>query len=458
MDRNEMDAVIGALKRINRCLDERFEKDADLYIAPEQVEDTKKIIYKGNYAKIAKACSPQLKLFSPRAMVNVLVKNAWLMRNTFYEKLRPVFEACEFSYLQSVMNDGVLDNKIDMPSSFRFWLISFYLNESTAQDCRQMLKQNAIFLNHPILKAICVKRALKDEPIDKRYRQFNDYVAANKSILTQSKIVAELFPHAEITDSIRALIFNEHLVQESPASNFWVNRLNADDIAFIMGKYKEYCRQNSSNARVCQDVLGRIYYSLGKKNFQEFATRFAAACACMDGEQKKYLAKSCMSRTQADSDESKILQDALNRYGIGNVEKGTLADVDKIIEILSSNSYRRALGYVALSFDKQYFSDCENTLNTIREEIDEDVFVEFCCALFQSSHWRLNYLLYAIDNLVPPNARKNNPNHPLVRRILNHIENKDLLRQAHPGALLDRVKLFVKDQDFALFGKLTFLK
>ena len=102
MDRNEMDAVIGALKRINRCLDERFEKDADLYIASEQVEDIKKIIYKGNYAKIAKECSPQLKIFSPRAMVNVLIKNAWLMRNTCYKKLRPVFESCEFFYLQSI--------------------------------------------------------------------------------------------------------------------------------------------------------------------------------------------------------------------------------------------------------------------------------------------------------------------------------------------------------------------
>ena len=65
MDRNEMEAVVGALKRINRCLDERFEKDADLYLAPEQVEEIKKLIYGGKYDKLVKECSQKKQVRNP---------------------------------------------------------------------------------------------------------------------------------------------------------------------------------------------------------------------------------------------------------------------------------------------------------------------------------------------------------------------------------------------------------
>lgn len=36
MDRTEIEAVVGALKRINRCLDERFEKDPTFILRPNK--------------------------------------------------------------------------------------------------------------------------------------------------------------------------------------------------------------------------------------------------------------------------------------------------------------------------------------------------------------------------------------------------------------------------------------
>lgn len=449
MDKIEMEAVVGALKRINRCLDERFEKDADLYLAPEQVEEIKKLIYSGKYDKLVKECSPVLKKFSPRVMVNVLVKNAWLMRNSKYETLRPIFDACEYNYFRKVMTD-VFENRIDMPTEFRFWLIANCLEKNSAADCRRMIAQKSIFLNHPTLKAICIRQILKDEPIDKRYRQFNDYVADSKNLLTQEDIVNSLFPSSNFTDAIRNLIFDEHIKQASAMSRFWVSKLEASDIPFIMGKFKEFCRQHSSHFTECADILGRLYL-ISKKNFSDFAERFAAACACMDGNQKAKLARSCLGRTS--TEDSKILQAALTKHGIGNVEKGELADTNKIIEILSGNFLSgRALGFLVASFDGKYRDDYENTLEQIRQKTSENNFVKFCCALFKFKYWQLTYLVYAIDKLIPAGADKNNP---LVKEILEHIRDKNILREFKFDKNIAHVIAFVKEKDYSLFEQLT---
>ena len=449
MDRTEMEAVVGALKRINRCLDERFEKDADLYLSPEQVEEIKKLIYGGKYDRLVKECSPVLKKFSPRVMVNVLVKNAWLMRNGKYEILRPIFDSCEYDYFRSVMTD-VFENRIDMPTRFRFWLIATCLEKNSAADCRQMLAKKLIFLNHPTLKAICIRQILKDEPINKRYRQFNDYVADSKSLLTQKDIVNSLFPSSDLTDAIRNLIFNEHIKQASDMNHFWVERLEAKDIPFVMDKFKEFCRQNSSHFKECADVLSRLY-PISKKNFSDFAERFAVACACMDGYQKANLAKSCLRRTN--SEETKILQAALSKHGIVNVEKGELADADKIIEILSENFVsERALRYLVASFDEKYRDDYENTLEKIRQKTSGERFGKFCCTLFKIKYWRLKYLVYVINKLVPAGANKNNS---LVKEILEHVHDKDILREFKFDKDIERVIAFVKEKDFSLFEQLT---
>lgn len=382
-------------------------------------------------------------------MVNVLVKNAWLMRNSKYETLRPIFDACECNYFRYVMTD-VFENRIDMPTGFRFWLIKICLEKNSTADCRQMLAKKSIFLNHPTLKAICIRQILKDEPIDKRYRQFNDYVADSKNLLTQKDIVNSLFPSSDLTDAIKNLIFNEHIKQASDMNRFWVDRLEAKDIPFVMDKFKEFCRQNSSHFKECADVLSRLY-PISKKNFSDFAERFTVACACMDGYQKANLAKSCLGHTT--SEETKTLQAALSKRGIVNVEKGELADADKIIEILSRNFLSgRALGYLVASFDTQYRDDYENTLEKIRQATSGERFGEFCCILFKIKYWRLNYLVYVIDKLIPVGANKNNP---LVKEILEHVRDKDILRKFKFNKDIERVIAFVKEKDYSLFEQLT---
>lgn len=448
MEKSEMEDVLDALSRINRSLDERFEKNADLYIAPDQVEHLKQLIYKGSYQLLVKEFN--LKKYSAKVLANVLIKNAWLMRYSRYDLLEPIFLNCDIRYLYSVMKDGVFDNKIDMPPEFRLQLITIFLEKGDSRMCRQMLEQKLSLLNHPQLKAICVKQALKDEPILIRYQLFNDYVNENKNVLTQESIVAQLFPAKDFTDDLLKHIFEEQIKSSTSMSRFWTNRLTVKNIPYIMEQFKKYCRLNSSNLSEVKDVLSRLY-PIAKNDFNTFADKFAEACTFMDGDKKAGLAESCISRI-SDGDNEQILKNALSQYGI-NAERGELADLEKIIEILNigGRRYSKAEGYLAVSFDKKYYSDCYNKLKEIYQEVPDSIFEEFCLKLVKSKSWHLKYLLYVIKELVPDDADKNDP---LVRQLLKHIQDKDILRKYRLDRNLRPIINFVREKDFDLFTKL----
>ncbi len=469
MNENEIEQLNNALKQINRCLDERFEENADLYIAPEQVENIKKLIYAGNYDRLVKECSPALKKYSPQVMANVLIKNAWLMKSSKYETLKPIFEECSYHDLNVIMEESVLENKIAMPSDFRLFLIEIYLNKVPAETCRQMLNQNMTFLNNMTLKALCLRQMLKAEPqITNRYKIFHKEVLTTPAISTQNKILAEVFPSAEINDDCIDLVFEDNIAVESPCTHFWIDILGAENVTCLMSKFKHYCRRNASNNQKCREVLGRLL-PIGKKNFQVFAAAFAEACQCMDGySNKKFLAEKCLTLTPKGTDEENILKTSLTMCGLDfdDMERGHLASIEEIKEAFGENFIRGGkYRYLVQSFDKQYRRIYKQKLDEIMSDIDDGAFdddetayahfEEFCCYLVERTDryhlQNLKYMLYVIDNLVEDDADKDDP---IVERLLKHIENNNLFVTCQKFKEIEKIKDFVHKKDFDLYCRL----
>ena len=452
MDKTEMESIVNALDRINRSLDERFEKNADLYIAPEQVEKLKRLIYLGNYQQIVKECT--LKKYSAEVLANVLVKNAWLMRRNSFALLQPIFEECNYDYLKSVMYDGVFDNKIDMPPQFRLQLIFTFLKKGDSAMCQKMLEQKLLFLNHPKLKAICLRQALKDEPITERYRRFNYYVEKNRNILTQESILAPLFPSEEFTDELRLEILKKHIINQASGSwHFWIMRFGKADIPFIMRVFKRFCRMHSSDLSACKKLIGALY-PLSRSDFKTFADKFADACTCMDGDDKKIrLAEGVLNRLEVGSSEETILQAALARRDIKGIARSSLADMDTISELLSQDStnyYKKAANWLATSFDNQYYNDCEDRLDELGQVVPQDRFEDFCLLLVKGKFSHLRYLIYAIEKLIPAVDE----NDALIRALLKHIEDKNILQRNIKDPNISKVVDFVRTNDFDLFCRL----
>ena len=272
------------------------------------------------------------------------------------------------------------------------------------------------------------------------------------NILTAAAIINELFPAEEFTDKLWAQIFEDHLKEHSPLWNFWINRMTAANIPFLMEQFKRYCRLNSSSLPACKNLFGRIYPT-AKDDFGTFADKFAEACACMDGFNKEKLARSFLNRVK--DEQENILREALSRHGIESGDKGKLTEESEITERLYQDNdflYNKEVSWPVASFDKKCSDDCENVLNRIRDEVsDENRFRNFCLVLAKSKFWKLRYLVYAIENLVPAAADKNNP---LVKELLTHIHDKDLLRKHKFDPNIKKVIDFVKTKDFDLFTRL----
>lgn len=458
MDNTEMDEIYKALERINKCLDERFEENAKFYIAPEQVEKLKKLIYLGNYPQLTKHCFV-LKTFSPEVMANVLIKNAWLMKkNPRYFLLKQIFETCDNRYLQSVMREGgVFENKLDMPSVFRLMLIEIFLNRADPLMCRQILSQNVRFLNRPRLCAACIVRAIKDESPVFRYALFKKYVKEKPGLLTEENILKTLFPPNDITDPLKEEFFKD-LGADFKFSKFLINRLSKDDAEYIFNAFYKFCRSNPTSTDKAREILPHLFslaHKDSEKNIRVLATYLAKSFSALDGRGKNLLAENALTKIK--SEEASFFIQEFAKYGI-NVQKRELADLEGIIEALNEDRITQGkYKFLAKSFKDQYSDDYLNRLEELRQQVYvADVFKEFCCYLVELTYFnhRINmrYLTYLIENLIETTDDKSNY---MVKRILKYIENNNIFNTCGNINGIDKVRAFVKEKDFELFSRLT---
>ena len=119
MDTEEQKALFDALQRVERSLDERFEKDVSLYIPVEAVEDIKEQLYKGNYDYINNLY--KARKYSAEILTNVVIKNAWLMPNKKYAALKSVINECNIILSSYIVLWCALRNQLpDESGQFHF--------------------------------------------------------------------------------------------------------------------------------------------------------------------------------------------------------------------------------------------------------------------------------------------------------------------------------------------------
>lgn len=77
MEKAEWDALQATLARVKKTMDQRFEKDAELYIDQPNIEWLKRKLREKNYELIKDRLTSGL---APEALTRVIVENAWLLR------------------------------------------------------------------------------------------------------------------------------------------------------------------------------------------------------------------------------------------------------------------------------------------------------------------------------------------------------------------------------------------
>lgn len=463
MDEKDVVALADAYGRINDSLNERFEQDIRLYIPMEGLENLKKMIYHGEYDKLVEKYT--LKKYSAEVLANVWIKNAWLMRKKASQKdMDTIFNNCDMSYLSHIMEESIFDNKIEMPRKFRSQLIISYLKRLDANACKAMLESNLQLFNNPEYKAVCIYMILKDLPIETRYNDFTEYINRWPNILQYEEIVDKIFSKQDINNStLYQDIFTRYIAtsnRKQLAYDFWMGKINIDGAEKILLLLKEEFRRHASDIKYGKMIITNILPLL-RRFPNELSDTFAEACMALDLNTRENIAQRLLQRFH-DKKVHRAYANAFEQYGIKDNQDtdNELADIDQISDHLDNDwNLDHAIGYLIISFDKQYRSSYRNSLQELYiRSNDVDAYDKFIVALGER---RLEsfpqYMAYAVRNVDPGD-------HESIKKALKVLEDNDYIRSGKPKqgkGYADKMKAyndicdFIRMNDFNLFKKLT---
>ena len=152
-------SIQDTLKKVEKALNLRFEKDSSFYISKEDTEKIKEALSNSNFQNI----QALITRLGSKVVVIVILKNSWLIsfnsQNQRY--LENIFNDIDKSFLGEAAKDIVKDN-IFSTSEFKTFIEGYYLYNIELQKCRKIYKNKHEKIENRI---ICFERYLKEDYI-----------------------------------------------------------------------------------------------------------------------------------------------------------------------------------------------------------------------------------------------------------------------------------------------------
>jgi len=469
MEKAEWDALQATLARVKKTMDQRFEKDAELYIDQPNIEWLKRKLREKNYELIKDRLTSGL---APEALTRVIVENAWLLPNdTRQDAYRPLFDImrrCRAGYLSGGdLVAGVLSGSYDMPEAFHTELAELCLSEIEPYRAQAMLDngaQNLPFLNNLKLWIACLRTAFsKLEPMDK-YRKFTA-CALNKTgayAQTQWKSLNRIFDKPSLTDDVLDVAFIDNFRKDhSPGYYYW---------RFVFGSRCE--------PEALPERLGKVFLKAGIEDFSDCRRLWLSVVPAITREEmmdamaeifRKVSPQWHANRldkladvvvSSLSSKKPEFASKAAKAFGESGIHiniqnDDDLPDLQEIARELNDPAIKDGkLRYLAKAFKFRYSRgspvDSLNELKGMVEGFASRNFERFCYILTASVPYQyvVPYLIYIMDNF---------QNQAATNLILQIIQQKDIFHarqtKVDKGAL-NRLKSFVQDHDFDLYKKL----
>jgi len=466
MDEGMWKTLQTTLRRVENTVNTRFEKDADLYIAKDDLEWLKKKLYEGNYELVATRLKTGLKA---EALTRVIIENAWLLPNDRYAPLIEVIKQCPSGYMgRGSMMAGILEDKYDLPKVLRDELAKICFAEMDGHTAEAMLNQGTEvlpILYNATLHLQCLNRALASlSPLEK-YRRFTGYAKDKVGLYAspQWRILDGIFTDAILTKDVLDAAFHDNFVlKDAPGYKYWrrvfEERCSPDALPLRAGQTFE---ANSADGDVCS----RVWFGIAPviktpETVEAFFSVLRRIAPAWHRNRLDFLGQRVIQKLQEVNSEYaetavQICRDA-GMTNIQLIEKDDLPDVDAIVERLQEGALdERNLRRMAKDFNDRYWKDRQiDHLNEIREQLDEgeeeyDDFEVFCCHLAARNPKYPPYLIYVIRHFAGEEA---------IGWMLKVIKENNLLQESNLKKYPDEwneVADFVRQHDFALFKKLT---
>lgn len=419
MEREDYDNLKLTLSRVKKALDQRFEKDTELYIPVEQIEEIKKALYTGNYGLIDGMHKG--KGYSPEILTKVVVKNAWLIREKDRKKthnILKIVKLCNPAYLNRIMIDGVFDNKLDMSRQFRNDLLMAYfsvVDTLTAQSIMKNSGKNSC-LSNDVLRAVCMVAAYKYHSPLERYQKFEIEYKSHPGLANNYGSFNGYLSDEEFDDSsLMSNIFkNQFLVEGNETYKFWRNYMQQVKVQHkffkIISTYllKNLNHMNGNDVRgLFSRIIPMVENGKNEEGFEEYLNCVRIVLEnSMDNRMKNGIVSTAHRKLENSHPtwDSKLCEIAGN-YGIhikttNSMDREEIAD--KLIE--AYNLRRGFLNMLVASFNAKYGNDnpakhLEYIMDRCDDEDEDDNFEVFMNCLIESKTHNIDYLVFYIENL-----------------------------------------------------------
>jgi len=146
------------LKKVEKALDLRFERDSSLYISKEDTESIKQALYNSKYQNI----NAFIKKFGNKIVVKIILSNSWLIDfNKNRHELKKIFDSVDKDFLQGVAQDVIEDN-VFSTIEFKSFVKQYYLENTSIKDCSKIYENQQEIIKN---RTTCFKRYLQEKYI-----------------------------------------------------------------------------------------------------------------------------------------------------------------------------------------------------------------------------------------------------------------------------------------------------
>lgn len=148
--------ISGTLKKVEKALDLRFERDSSLYISKEDTEHIKEALYNSKFQNI----NAFIKKFGNKIIGKIILNNSWLIDFNRNEKeFKKIFDGIDREFLKGISKDIVEDKKFST-SEFKLFIKQYYLESIPLEDCPKIYQDTNELIES---RVTCFKRYLKEK-------------------------------------------------------------------------------------------------------------------------------------------------------------------------------------------------------------------------------------------------------------------------------------------------------
>lgn len=451
------------LERIQKALNQRFEKNADLYIPVEEIERIKEALYEGKYGLLEGLMKANK--YPAEILTKVFIKNAWLIGLSKKGKhaYGPLFEVmgnCKHTYLDELMSTEVFNNSLDMDKKIRIKLIENYIHITDKNICSALFCANAEFLNNPRLRVRCLLKVNEKEKSQNMYDIIQSEAEKHPGIISEIAIFRRYFASRCNEASMHSFIFNKQFgPTESANHKFWRDVFPDTFYEGIINLAKNYMiehrRINDYNGfNDCRQVLNKVFpLSIRNENcieaFLNCVNEFLISCEGEKGWRDKCISNIYIKCREQNMSYISMFEDLMKKHNVC-IENKELPDIDGILQILAEQNISSGKWhFLAIAFDKQYSEDVDTKVEYLYKKSNRsERVIELLQQLMNTRQTKFQYLVCYISKFAKINDKYR-------KYAMKYVHDNNILRKSIRNRFRVTIHDFVKKTDFAAYRNWT---